>query len=95
MTDHITDERLREIVERGGYCSHDEAEEIAAELLAARAEVERLRDMLRRLQYAVAHALPGYGVYDDMLHVHDHDLDALRERMDEASALLARHKETP
>lgn len=54
MADRITDERLRDIVERGGYCLHDEAESIAAELLAARAEVNaRLKDaigVLRRLR---------------------------------------------
>lgn len=38
----ITEERLREIID-GTYCGFDEGIAIAAELLAARAEVERLR----------------------------------------------------
>lgn len=59
------------------------------------AEVERLRDMLARLCIAVEHSAPGYGVYEDWGDICDGDLLALRERMIEAKALLAKHKETP
>ena len=65
------------------------------ELLAARAEVARLRDMLALLCAAVEHSAPGYGVYEDWCDITDHDILALRERMIEAKALLAKHKETP
>ena len=41
MADPITDERLREIVDKT-YCRLDEGEEIAAELLAARARIAKL-----------------------------------------------------
>jgi hypothetical protein len=60
----------------------------------AEAEVERLRDMLARLCAAVEHSAPGYGVYEDWCDITDYDIDTLRERMDEAKALLAKHQET-
>ncbi|MFN9443782.1 MAG: hypothetical protein ACK52I_06855 [Pseudomonadota bacterium] len=55
----------------------------------AEAEVERLRDMLARLCAAVDYSAPRYGVDEDWA-----DIDTLRLRMDEAKALLAKHKET-
>ena len=70
------------------------AREVEAELQAARAEVERLRGMLALLCGAVEHSAPGYGVYEDWGDICDGDLLALRERMIEAKALLAKHKET-
>lgn len=57
---------------------------------AARAEEERLRGMLALLCAAVEHSAPRYGVDEDWA-----DIDTLHERMDEAKALLAKHKETP
>jgi hypothetical protein len=65
------------------------ARETRRELQAARAEVERLRDMLARLCAAVDYSAPRYGVDEDWA-----DIDTLRLRMDEAKALLAKHKET-
>ena len=65
------------------------------ELDAARARVADLRDMLARLCAAVEHFSPGYGVYENWCDITDHDILALRERMIEAKALLAKHKETP
>lgn len=53
------------------------------------AEVARLRDMLALLCAAVDYSAPRYGVDEDWA-----DLDTLRLRMDEAKALLAKHKET-
>lgn len=47
----ITDERLREIVVNGTYCGLDEGHSIAAELLAARAEVQRLRSRVGWLDH--------------------------------------------
>ena len=58
------------------------------------AEVERLRDMLARLCIAVERATIGFGVYEEWYEIHDYDLLALRERMIEARALLAKHEET-
>jgi hypothetical protein len=45
MTNKITDERLREIVE-GTYCAFDEGGLLATELFAARKEIETLKSEL-------------------------------------------------
>ena len=59
------------------------------------AEVEQLHDMLARLYVAVEKSAIGYGVYEKWDDISDDDLDTLRERMDEARAVLEKHKETP
>lgn len=74
---------------------HDEiADTLRAEVDRLRAEVERLRNMLALLCAAVEHSAPGYGVYEDWCDISDYDILALRERMIEAKALLAKHKGT-
>lgn len=60
----ITEKRLREIVVNGTYCGLDEGHSIAAELLTARAEVERLRadvDFQKRMTDAWADVIKEQG----------------------------------
>ena len=90
MADPINEERLRDmpaVQDRKLWRVH--VQRLARQLLAARAELERLRDMLALLCAAVDYSALRYGVDEDWA-----DLDTLRLRMDEAKALLARHKET-
>lgn len=101
--DDITDERLREIVE-GTYCGFDEGSAIAAELLAARAEIERLRedgnttamdlvderDAARADLREAMELLRAHGMPPDWITVGD-AADWNRRY----GALLAKHKETP
>lgn len=67
----------------------EDRQRLRAEHDLARAEVERMRAMLAGLCGAVEHSAPRYGVDEDW-----RDVDILRERMIEAKALLAKHKET-
>lgn len=95
--DDITDERLREIIENT-YCCLDEGPLLAAELLTARAEIERLRE-------------DGNTTAMDLVDERDAARADLREAVElirltcsgyespewkeQAAELLDRHKETP
>ena len=73
MANRITDERLREMAD-GWLCSMAECLAAFAELLAARAEVERLREQLAHppMQMVDIAALPNLqGILDDLKSLKD------------------------
>lgn len=82
--------RLRASAETARRDGQEMAAGLHEKLTELRAD---LRDMLARLCAAVEHCAPGYGVHEDWCDITDYDILALRERMIEAKALLAKHKE--
>jgi membrane-bound lytic murein transglycosylase B len=84
---NITDERLREIV--ADEDDYAEAQSMAAELLAARAEVERLRaDLREAIKLLQAHGQPPNWMMQTQF-------GATKEWNRSYGKLLAKHKETP
>lgn len=87
MADRITDERLRELAE-GNFQTRFtgwEVQRISDELIAARAEVERLRADMRE-------AMRLLWMHRHLMGVPISEWDSWDRRHD---ALLERHKETP